>query len=113
MILKQSKGRGVAILDTAKYTKKCMALLNIECFKRLTTDPTAATGRMIHNVLNKIKSKLSGLENKRLYLTASAPARFYGTAKVRKLKKDSAVDDLQIRPIIFKINTASYNLQNI
>ena len=39
----QDKGRGVVILDTTKYTEKCMALLNTERFKRLTTDPTAAT----------------------------------------------------------------------
>ena len=43
MILKQDKGRGVVILDTTKYTEKCMTLLNTEYFKRLTTDPTAAT----------------------------------------------------------------------
>ena len=30
VILKQDKGRGVVILDTTKYTEKCMALLNTE-----------------------------------------------------------------------------------
>ena len=45
VILKQDKGSGVVILDTTKYTEKCMALLNTEHFKRLTTDPTAATER--------------------------------------------------------------------
>ena len=43
MILKQGKGRGIVILDTTKYTEKCMALLNTEHFKQLTTDPTATT----------------------------------------------------------------------
>ena len=33
-----------------KYTEKCVALLNIERFKRLTTDPTAATERKIENL---------------------------------------------------------------
>ena len=42
VILKQDKGRAVVILDRAKYTEKCMALLNTERFKRLTSDPTAA-----------------------------------------------------------------------
>ena len=56
IILKQDKGRGIVILDTNKYTKKCMALLNTERFKRLTTDPTAATERNIQRVLRKIKS---------------------------------------------------------
>ena len=50
MILKQDKGRGIVILDTNKYTKKCMALLNTERFKRLTTDPTVATERNIQRV---------------------------------------------------------------
>ena len=44
----------------------------------------------------------------RLYPTGSAPARIYGTAKLQKLKNDSTVDDLPVRPIIPNINTASY-----
>ena len=35
VILKQDKCRCVVILDTSKYTEKCMALLNTERFKRL------------------------------------------------------------------------------
>ena len=46
----------------------------------------------------------------RLYPTGSAPARIYGTAKLHKLKNDSTVDDLPVRPIIRNINTASYQL---
>ena len=60
--------------------------------------------------MRKIKSKFSEQEYKRLYPTGSAPARFYGTAKLHKLKNDSTVDDLPIRPIISNINTASYQL---
>ena len=76
VILKQDKGRGVVILDTTKYTEKCMALLNTEYFKRLTTDPTAATEPKIDKVLRKIKSKFSEQEYKRLYPTDSATALF-------------------------------------
>ena len=110
VILKQDKGRSVVILDRAKYTEKYMALLNTERFKRLTTDPTAAAERKIQNVLRKTKSKFSEQEYKRLYPTGSAPARFYGTAKIHKLKNDRAVDKLPIRPIISNIQTASYQL---
>ena len=85
-----------------------MALLNTERFKRLTADPTAVTERKIQNVLRKVKSKFSEQEYKRLHPTGSAPARFYGTAKIHKLKNDRTVHELPIRPIIFKINTASY-----
>ena len=110
VILKQDKGRGIVRLDTTEYTEKCMALLNTEYFKRLTTDPTAATERKIDKVLRKIKSKFSEQEYKRLYPAGSAPARFYGTAKLHKLKNDITFDDLPIRPIMSNINTASYQL---
>ena len=83
VILKQDKGRGFVILDTTKYTEKCMALLNTERFKRLTTDPTSTTEWNIQKVLRKIKSKFSEQEYKRLYPTGSAPARFYSTAKIQ------------------------------
>ena len=43
MILKQDKRRGFVILDTAKYTEKCMPLSNTERFKKVITDPTEAT----------------------------------------------------------------------
>ena len=68
-----------------------MTLLNTECFKKVTTDPTAAKERKIEKVLRKIKSKFSEQEYKRLYPTGSAPARFYGSAKRHKLKNDRAV----------------------
>ena len=110
MILKQDKGKGVVILDTTKYTEKCMALLNTERFKCLTTNLTAATEQKIQKVLRKIKSKFSEQEYKRLYPTGSAPAQFYGTAKIHKLKNDSTVDGLPIGSIISNINTASYQL---
>ena len=108
MILKQGKGRGVVILDTTKYNEKCIALLNTEHFKRFTTGPTTATEWKIEKVLRKITSKFSEPEYKRLYTTGSAPAQFYGTAKIHKLKNNSTTDDIPIRPIISSINTASY-----
>ena len=60
--------------------------------------------------MRKIKSKFPEQEYKTLYATGSAPARCYGTAKMHKLKNHRAVDELQIRPIISNINTASYQL---
>lgn len=110
IVLKQDKGRGVVILDATKYADKCMELLNTDQFKKLLNDPTATTERKIQNALRKIKSKLSESEYKRLYPTGSAPARFYGTAKIHKLQTNGTVNDLPIRPIISNINTASYNL---
>ena len=45
VILKQDKGRGVVILDTTKYPKRCMALLNTDRFKKVITDSTTAIDR--------------------------------------------------------------------
>ena len=96
------------MLDTTKYTEKCIALLNTERFKRLITHPTATTKRKMQKVLRKIKSKISEQEYKRLYPTDSAPGWFYSTAKTHKLKNNSTVDDLPIWHVISNINTASY-----
>ena len=60
--------------------------------------------------MRKIKSKFPEQEYKTSYSTGSAPARCYGTANMHKLKNHRAVDELQIRPIISNINTASYQL---
>ena len=55
VILKQAKEKGVVILHTTKNNKKCLTLLNMQRFKRLTTDPTAATEQKIQKVLLKNK----------------------------------------------------------
>ena len=75
-----------------------------------TTDPSAATEQKIQKVLRKRKSEFSVPEYKRLYSTDSAPARFYGAAKIHILKNDSTVDELPIQPIISNISTASWQL---
>ena len=56
----------------------------------------------------KYNLKFSEQEYKRLYPTGSATTRFYGSAKIHKLKNDRVAQELPIRPIIFNINTASY-----
>ena len=96
VILKQDRGRGVVILDKAKYTEKFIILLNTERFKKITTDPTAATERKIQKVLRKVKSKFSEQEYKGLNQKGSAPAPLNGTVKIHKLKNDRAVDELPI-----------------
>ena len=53
VILKQGKGRGVVILNTTKYTEKCIALSNTESFKKVTADPTTATERKTQKVLRE------------------------------------------------------------
>jgi len=107
-ILKQDKGKGVVIIDNTKYVQKCMSLLNSDKFKVTAKDPTATIERKIQNALRKIKNKLTDNEYRRLYPTGSSPGKFYGIAKLHKLKANETVDDLPIRPIISNIGTASY-----
>ena len=61
-------------------------------------------------MLRKIKSTLPIQDYKRLYLIGSYPGKFYGTAKLHKIKLDGHVDHLLIRPIESNIGTATYNL---
>ena len=41
-ILKQDKGRGVVIMDSNKYTEKCMELINTNKFRKIDGDNTKA-----------------------------------------------------------------------
>ena len=45
----------------------------------------------------------------KLYPTESS-AQFYGTGKINKLSTHVTIDDLPLRPIIFIVNTATYQL---
>ena len=65
----------------------------------------------MQRAIRNIKSKLPEDKYKTLYPTGSSPGKFYGTAKVHKLKEDNYhVDNLPIRPIVSNIGTASYHL---
>ena len=41
--MKQSKGRGVVIMDKSKYQEKCLMILENDNFKTLDHDPTKKT----------------------------------------------------------------------
>ena len=60
--------------------------------------------------MRKIKEKLNKNEYKQLYPSGSSPGLFYGTAKIHKLKKEEGINDLNLRPIISNIGTATYEL---
>ena len=60
--------------------------------------------------LQKIKSKFTEQEYKKLYQTGSCPRKFYGTAKIHKTPVNGNIDDLPIRLIVSSLNTATYNL---
>ena len=58
-----------------KIRYKYLTLLNTERFKKVTTDPTVATERKIHQVLKKAISAFSEQEDKRYYSQGSTPTQ--------------------------------------
>ena len=83
VILKQDKVRGVVITDQSNYSKKCMSLLSSNQFVHIANDPTKSLESKIQRTLQKIKSKLSKEEYKKLHPRGSCPCKFYGAAKVQ------------------------------
>ena len=112
MLLRQDKGRGIVVINRMKYTEKCLNLLNTDSFVKLNYDPIKTIEGKIERSLRKIKNNLTKQEYVKLYPTGSSPGKFYGTVKLQKLKNDSTVDDLSLRPIISNVGTASYQLEN-
>ena len=53
--MKQDKGRGVVIMDKAKYQEKILALFNTNQFVKLNRDPSTQGKTKIQRVLKKIK----------------------------------------------------------
>ena len=53
IILRQDKGKGLAIMDRGKYTEKCLNMLNSNQFKKLDHDPTKAVENKIKRALHK------------------------------------------------------------
>ena len=109
-IIKQDKGRGVAVMDRSKYTKKYLNILQTEQFTKLRHDPTKSIENKIQRELRKLKRRLTIQEYRQLYPTGSNPRRFYGAAKLYTLPPNGTMEELPIRPIVCNIGTASYHL---
>ena len=109
-ILKQDKGRGIVILDKNKYTEKCISIVATHKFKKSDNSPTATCESKVQRTLRKMKSKFSGREYYQLYPAGSNAGKFYGTAKVHKLKQGDTADQLPLQPIVSNYGTASYKL---
>ena len=107
IIIKQDKGRGVAILDRSEHIEKCLPMLATKQFSKLDYDPTSKLESKVQRTLRKTNSELPEKVYKKLYSTGSCPGKFYGNAKVYKLSTNN-VDDLTLRPIVSNIGTATY-----
>ena len=109
-VVKQDKGRGTVILDNNTYLEKCMTLLSTDQFTKLPEDPTRTTEAKIQKYVRNIKKCVPADVYSKIYPTGSSPGKFYGTAKIHKLKPEQNVNHLPLRPIISNINTPTYHL---
>lgn len=103
IILLQDKGRGFVIMDIR------FDMLNTEQLIKLPNDPTNYIEKKIQRNLRKIKQKLpkDSQQITTLYPRGSSSAKFNDEAKLHKLSTHDTVDNLPLRPIISKVNTAT------
>ena len=90
----------MVILNKQTYNNKCNQILQSQQFTSCEEDPTKTIEGKVQRAVRKIKSHLTPTEYNKIYPTGSNPGRFYGTAKMHKLKPDHTVEDLPLRPII-------------
>ena len=98
------------IINRSAYLKKCLTLLKTSQFNKLTKGLTKITERKIQRVVRKMKLKLPANIYSKIYPIASAPGKFYGTAKIHKLSPNDTINELPLIPIVSNISTAAYNL---
>ena len=65
---------------------------------------------MVQNALSKVKKAIGEQTYKDIYPSGSNPGKFYGTAKVHKVKAtdEDKVGKLPVRPIVSNIGTATH-----
>ena len=97
-------------MDKSKYVEKCMEHLNTANFKKLEKDNTKSVEEAIQKTLLKMKSTIGEEEYQRIYPSGSNPGKFYGTAKVHKVKAEDKdkLGKLPVRPIVSNIGTATH-----
>ena len=79
-------------------------------FEKLNEDPTLKREALLQRFLRKLKQKIfvSKIEYGKLYLSGYAPARMYGTPKMREFS--SGDSSPKLRPIFSSIGIFNYNL---
>ena len=89
--MNQDKGRNVALIDRTVYLEKCVDILDINQFTKLSTNLTKKTEEKFQGDLQTLKSSSSALE----YPAGSCLGN---------------VDQLSLRPIMFNIRTSIYQM---
>ena len=106
--MRQDKGRGVTILDHKNYIEKCLNILDMKQFRKLSMDPTKTFKRKTQRVLRKIRCHLEEKRIQEIVPNRIKSGFFYGTAKAQKLKKSEGLKELTVRRIISNIGIATY-----
>ena len=89
-----------------------MEHLNTTNFQRVEDDTTKPVEDAVKKALGKIKDDIGEEEYKKIYPSGSNPGKFYGTAKVHKIKTNEIdkVGKLPLRPIVSNIGTATHKI---
>ena len=109
VVLKESKDRGVVILDRSKYIEKCLSILRTKRFAEINRNPTVFIEGKVQRTLRIIK-KLPSFVYFKIYPTGSLHTEFYVTAKLHKVPNNGTAQQLPIGPIIYNIRAATYDL---
>ena len=99
-------------MDKAKYVEKVTSLLDTDNFKEQLTDKTKSAEEAVQRILLKNKTAIGEEMYTKIYPSGSNPGKFYGTAKVHKVKPEEQdkIEKLPLRPIISNIGTATHKI---
>ena len=75
-----------------------------------TNDNTKNVEEAIQKTLFKVKNAIGEEEYQKIYPSGSNPGKFYGTAKIHKVKPEDEdkLEKLPLRPIVSNIGTATH-----
>ena len=111
VITKPDKGNGVVILDRKLYDNTIQEIISdTSKFEKLKEDPTSKCEASLQHFLRNLKQKNFFNENEydKFYRSGSAPARIYGTPKMRKFSSSDTFPKL--RRIVSSIGIFNYDL---
>ena len=109
--MKPDKGNGVVILDRKLYDNTIQEIISdTSKFEKLKEDPTSKCEASLQHFLRNLKQKNFFNENEydKFCRSGSAPARIYGTPKMRKFSSSDTFPKL--RPIVPSIGTFNCDL---
>ena len=95
--MKPDKGNRVVILDRKLYNNAIQEIISdTSKFEKLSGDPPLKREDSLQCFLRRLKQKnfFNEIEYDKLYTSASAPARIYGTSKMHKFSSSDSFPKL-------------------